>query len=311
MCADNETRVARMIERLSNTDLRAFEAEVRAKRLAWLDANLPHQSPDALGGIDAGLLVTGSTIPATAAPVTPRQAYELLFRKYMGLNLAELPVVSESEKEITWLSRNACPTLEACASLGLDTRVVCRAVYEKSTQAFLSRLDPRLRFIRDYNEIRPHAPHCREQIVSVDFAAMMEMALEEARVSRSEGNKGYGAVVSLGERVLACEHDTATSEGDPSLHAEFKALRRAVRVLGSPNLSGGILFSTCEPCPMCTGLAVWTNVTAVCFGASIADTADMGKSRILVSTTHIAERSPCFIEVFGGCLKDECESLYR
>lgn len=72
-------------------------------------------------------------------------------------------MVEESDDRITWLSKNSCSTLDSCAQLGLDTRAVCRAVYEKPTQLFFSRLDPGLRFVRDYEQIRPHAPHCRER----------------------------------------------------------------------------------------------------------------------------------------------------
>jgi tRNA(Arg) A34 adenosine deaminase TadA len=146
--------------------------------------------------------------------------------------------------------------------------------------------------------------------VKVDFQAMMRIALDEARDSLAEGNKGYGAVVTLGDAIIAREHDTATTEGDPSKHGEFKALLAAVDRLDSPDLSGVILFSTCEPCPMCTGLAVWMNVTAIVYGASIADTSQMGKSRILVPAAYIAERSPRLVEVYGGVLRPDCEGLY-
>ena len=282
--------VAREIERLRAQDLRMIEAEVTAKRRAWLRRHLPD--------------------PASLGEVSPRQAYEYLFRDYMGLSLADLPVISESEREIAWRSKNACPTLEACRALGLDTRSVCRSAYEKPTQAFLSWLDPRLRFLRDYEVIRPHAPHCLERIVLVDFDSFMEQALEEAALSRAEGNKGYGAVLALGDRVLAKTHDTATTEGDPSLHAEFKAIREAIAALGSSDLCGAVLYSTCEPCPMCTGLAVWANLTSIVYGASIADTARMGRSRILVGAAEIAERAPTALEVIGGVLKERCEALY-
>jgi tRNA(adenine34) deaminase len=282
--------VAREIERLRAQDLRMIEAEVTAKRRAWLRRHLPD--------------------PASLGEVSPRQAYEYLFRDYMGLSLADLPVISESEREIVWRSKNACPTLEACRALGLDTRSVCRSAYEKPTQAFLSWLDPRLRFLRDYEVIRPRAPHCLERIVLVDFDSFMGQALEEAALSRAEGNKGYGAVLALGDRVLAKTHDTATTEGDPSLHAEFKAIREALAALGSSDLCGAVLYSTCEPCPMCTGLAVWANLTSIVYGASIADTARMGRSRILVGAAEIAERAPTELEVIGGVLKERCEALY-
>ena len=218
--------------------------------------------------------------------------------------------LTDTPTEIAWSSENPCPTLEACARLGLDTRVICRRVYEKSTQAFLSKLDPELRFLRDYQAIRPHAPGCRERIVRVDFRDMMHRAITEAQQSRREGDKGYGAVIAVGDRVLAQAHDTAASERDPSLHAEVNAIRAAVRATGDPDLCGAMLFSTCEPCPMCTALAVWANLTTLVFGASIADTAARGKARILVPASEIVARGPALIEVVPGILGSECLALY-
>ncbi|MHB0870081.1 MAG: nucleoside deaminase [Chloroflexota bacterium] len=235
----------------------------------------------------------------------------MLFFRYMGITEDDLPVAAESDSEIVWLSRNPCPTLEACKAIGLDTRRVCRAAYERSTQAFLSEMDARLRFLRDYNEIRPHAAHCREAIVRVDFEQMMRLAIVEAMRSREEGNKGYGAVVVVGNTVVAKAHDSAITEGDPSLHAEVNALRAAVSALGDANLSGAILFSSCEPCPMCSSLAVWCNVSAIVYGASVEETAAMGKERILIGAREVVASSPVRMEVIGGVLREECLSLYR
>ena len=292
-----EARVQRQIERLKTCSCREIERRVAEKRVAWFRQNLPPS-----GGRSS-----------------PRRAYERLFFEYMGLSPADLPVVSESETEIAWLSRNPCPTLDACQALDLDTRHVCCAAYEKSTQALVSLLDPQLRFLRSYTEIRPYADHCREWIVRVDFDAMMELAIEEARASRRGGNKGYGAVVALGNRVVAQAHDTAATEGDPSQHAEYApcvhaggaAIRQAGRVLDDPDLCGAILFSTCEPCPMCASLAVWANLTTVVYGASIEDMARMGRTRIRVGAQEIVDRSPVWMEVIGGVRQAECAALYQ
>ena len=234
----------------------------------------------------------------------------LLFFDYMGLSAGDLPIVSESADEIVWLSRNDCPTLEACRILGLDTRQVCRAAYEKSTQALVSHLDPQLRFLRSYSEIRPHAGHCREMIMRVDFQAMMALAIQEARISLAQGNKGYGVVVTFGNRIIGQAHDTALTERDPSLHAEVNAIRQAVTALDDPNLSGAVLFSTCEPCPMCSSLAVWANLTTIVYGASIDETIRMGRTRIGVSAQEIVAQSPVMIEIIGGVMGDACRSLY-
>jgi tRNA(adenine34) deaminase len=287
---DFESKVRRQIERLKKYPYAALERQVAEKRNAWFQQN--HGN---LG---------------RRSPPTPRKAYELLFIDYMGLCEDELPVVTESEMEIEWLSLNPCPTLEACKALALDTRKVCRAVYEKSTQVLVSQLDPQLRFLRSYAEIRPHADHCRERILRVDFEEMMAVAVEAAKTSRRAGNKGYGAVVALGNNILGKAYDTTVTERDPSLHAEVNAIRQAVRSLGETNLSGAILFSTCEPCPMCSSLAVWANLSAIVYGVSIQETARMGKARILVSAKEIVEKSPVMLEVIGGVLKEACVQLY-
>jgi tRNA(Arg) A34 adenosine deaminase TadA len=147
-------------------------------------------------------------------------------------------------------------------------------------------------------------------IVRVDFEEMMAVAIEEAQVSRGEGNKGYGAVVALGNRIVGKAHDTVTTERDPSFHAEVNAIRQAVRAMGDINLSGMILFSTCEPCPMCSSLAVWANLTTLVYGASIQETAQLGRSRIHIGAKEIAAKSPHLVEVIGGVRREECLTLY-
>lgn len=285
-----EEQVQQQIDRLQNKSLREIEQAVTEKRLNWW-VNHADFKP--------------------AGPVSPRVAFERLFFDYMGLTKDDLPILSESETDITWASKNPCPTLEACGRLELDTRTVCRQAYEKSTQAFISKLDPGLRFVRSYTEIRPHAAICRESIIRVDLDACMHMAIEEAKASRNEGNKGYGAVVWYAGKVIARAHDTAGTMKDPSRHAEVNAIREACRVLDDGNLCGALLVSTCEPCPMCSSLAVWANISAIAYGASIKETAALGKSRILVTAEEIVNRSPVQMEVIPGVLREDCLALYR
>jgi len=288
---DFDRKVNRHVERLKKEKYQVIESEVSKKRISWFK-----QEYKAISG---------------NKPLSPRNAYELLFFKYMGLSEKDVPVLWETEKEIVWSSINKCPTLEACKKLKLDTREVCRAVYEKSTQALLSQLDPQLRFHRSYLEIRPYSPHCKEMIIRMDFEEIMKIAIEEAKISKSEGNKGYGAVVVVGKQILGKAHDTTITEKDPSLHAEVNAVRQAVRMLGDTNLCGAILFSTCEPCPMCSSLAVWANVTTLVYGASIKETSRLGKSRIHISAKELIDKSPAMIEVIGNVLENECMKLMK
>lgn len=286
-----EAKVARRLRELGEGPRWRLERRVADKREAWFD--------------------TPAGQACVRGAVTPRQAFETLFFDYMGLSPDDLPVVHESQDAIEWQSKNPCPTLEACLRAGLDTRKVCRDVYERPTQRFLSMLDPQLRFLRDYTVIRPHAPYCRERIVRVSFEKMLRLAIEEAKISFAEGNKGYGAVLAMGNEVIVAGHDTAGTDKDPSRHAEVNVLTRGVKLLGDTNLCGAVLYSTCEPCPMCASLAVWSNVTSIVYGASIAETVALGRTRIQVDNRTIVAQAPATIEVVGGVLNEACLDLYR
>ena len=146
-----QSQVERQVTRLQSESWEEIERQVAQKRVAWLREN----SQAARLRTDLG------------AHPSPRQAFELLFFEYMRLSPTDLVVISETPVEIVWRSQNPCPTLEAAQRLGLDTRLVCREVYQRSTQAFLSELDSQLRFSRSYEEIRPYATYCLERIIRV------------------------------------------------------------------------------------------------------------------------------------------------
>lgn len=285
-----EKLVQNKVLKLSNLNLNELEKEAAQERISWV-----HQRGIKKFGLKKSKV---------------REAFELFFFDFLGLEEEDVPVSKETDKEIVFASQNRCDTLAACERIGFDTREVCRAVYEKSTQAFLSQIDPEIRFYRSYEKIRPYHTHCEERLVQLDFEKFMEMAIEEATISKDEGNHGFGAVVVMNGEILSTGHDTTNTEKDPSLHAEVNVLRKAVKAFGDSNLCGSILFSTCEPCPMCSSLAVWSNVTSIVYGASIEDTIKSGRSRIRVSAKEISQKSPILLEVIGDILKEECLKLY-
>jgi len=120
-----------------------LEERVRDKRLAWW------------AGIDPDRLGPGSPVEL---------AHRLLYFDYLELDPDDGEVVERTERRIVTRWRNPCPVLEACDRLGLDTREVCRRAYERPCEDLLRRLDPRLRFRRSYETIRPHAAWCEETI---------------------------------------------------------------------------------------------------------------------------------------------------
>ena len=284
-----EQDVQKQIDRLTTKPYQEIESQVTRKRINWYRHN-------------AGKITRDH-------PGAPRGAHDLLFFEYMGLAETELPVLSETDDEIIWSSRNSCPTLEACWRSGLDTRIVCRAVYERSTQALISQIDPQLRFYRSYQEIRPHSFHCKEGIYRLDFQQMMALAFKEACQAKNGGNKARGAVIVLENKVIAAAQDTTTTESNPAGHAAANAIKTAAKVTRDPNLCGAVLFSTCEPCPMCTSLAVMSNLTTIVYGASNSEPIYSGSPHTQMSAGEIARHSSVMVEVVSGVLEEKCEAL--
>jgi len=103
-----------------------------------------------------------------------------------------------------------------------------------------------------------------------DLAALMGIALEEARAALEHDDVPIGAVVARRDtgEILARRHNERHVTNDPTAHAEVLALRDAARVLDTWRLHDCVLVVTIEPCPMCAGAAVAARVPVVAFGAS-------------------------------------------
>lgn len=105
----------------------------------------------------------------------------------------------------------------------------------------------------------------------------MKLANEEA-VQGSLANDGgpFGAVITKNGEVIARGHNEVLKTNDPTAHAEILAIRRAATALGSFDLSGCEIHSSCEPCPMCLSAIYWSRISKVYFGCTKEDAAEIG-----------------------------------
>jgi guanine deaminase len=111
----------------------------------------------------------------------------------------------------------------------------------------------------------------------VNDVELLREAIELGVRSASGEGGPFGALVAQdGGRVVGRGTNRVVSEGDPTLHAEVVAIREACRTLGTHDLSGTVLYASCEPCPMCFGAAWWARVDRIVHAASRADAAGAG-----------------------------------
>ena len=109
------------------------------------------------------------------------------------------------------------------------------------------------------------------------MSEFISMANEEA-LSGALANDGgpFGAVITKDGKVLSRGHNEVLKTNDPTAHAEMVAIRRAAQALGSYDLSGCEIYSSCEPCPMCLAAIYWSRISTVYFGCTKEDAAAIG-----------------------------------
>lgn len=95
----------------------------------------------------------------------------------------------------------------------------------------------------------------------------MQMALAEARLAAEEGEVPVGAVIAVGDRLLAKAHNQTEALNDVTAHAEILAITAAANALGGKYLPDCTLYVTVEPCPMCAGALGWSQIGRIVYGA--------------------------------------------
>ena len=133
----------------------------------------------------------------------------------------------------------------------------------------------------------------------------MELALEQARRAAAAGEVPVGAVVIVGDTVIAARHNERERTGDPTAHAEVLAMRDAAADRNDWRLEDATLVTTLEPCPMCAGAAVAARVERVVFGAYDPKA---GAAATLYNLL-VDPRLPHNAEVTGGVRASECGEL--
>ncbi|HVA95428.1 MAG TPA: nucleoside deaminase [Candidatus Dormibacteraeota bacterium] len=105
----------------------------------------------------------------------------------------------------------------------------------------------------------------------------MQEAIRQAVENVRSGRGGpFGAVVVKDGRAIATGVNSVTCDNDPTAHAEVMAIRQACRTLGTFQLTGCEIFTSCEPCPMCLGAIYWARADRIYYAATAKDAADAG-----------------------------------
>lgn len=140
---------------------------------------------------------------------------------------------------------------------------------------------------------------------------LMREAIGKAREGLASGQTPFGACIARDGKVISCEHNRVWETTDITAHAEITAIREACRKLGSVDLSGCVIYSTTEPCPMCFSAIHWARIGKVVFGTGIADADEAGFNELAISNEHMREAGGSPVQIVRGFMRDECLELFR
>lgn len=105
---------------------------------------------------------------------------------------------------------------------------------------------------------------------------LMRKAIELSIENVAAGGGPFGAVIARNGEIIATGVNRVTSNCDPTAHAEVSAIRAAAKALGTFDLSGCEIYTSCEPCPMCLGAIYWAHLDRIYYGNTKHDAAAIG-----------------------------------
>jgi guanine deaminase len=118
--------------------------------------------------------------------------------------------------------------------------------------------------------------------MSDNDSLFMRRAIELSLENVKKGGGPFGAVITINGKVLAESCNLVTANNDPTAHAEINVIRTAARKLETFDLSGCVIYSSCEPCPMCLGAIYWARINKVVFANTTSDAKSIGFNDALI-----------------------------
>lgn len=141
-------------------------------------------------------------------------------------------------------------------------------------------------------------------------AKYMQLAIKEAcKNFKSLSGGPFGAIIVKGAKVIAVACNRVL-KNDPTAHAEVQAIRKAAKKLKTYDLSGCVIYSTTEPCPMCFGAIHWARINTIIYGTTINDAKSIGFNELRLSNFRLKRLGKSKVKIIPRFMRAECKKLF-
>ncbi|MGG0739095.1 nucleoside deaminase [Niallia taxi] len=139
----------------------------------------------------------------------------------------------------------------------------------------------------------------------------MRKAIDLAKQARKEGNEPFGAILVKDDEIVMVGENKINTFCDPTHHAEIGLIRRYCSENNIFDLREYTLYTSCEPCVMCSGAMVWANLGRLVFSVTHEQLAEIAGSNIMISCSEVFEKSPNIPLVVEKILNEEGISVFE
>ncbi len=146
--------------------------------------------------------------------------------------------------------------------------------------------------------------------LSGEDKGFLELAIKTAGENMKDGGGPFGAVIVRDGSIIARAGNRVVTGHDPTAHAEVMAIRMAAETLGTHDLSGCVIYASCEPCPMCLGAIYWAGIRRIVYASDRYRAAAAGFSDNHIYEELALDNGEKSIAMVRG-LKEEGDSVLK
>ena len=138
----------------------------------------------------------------------------------------------------------------------------------------------------------------------------IRQAVGLASQARTNGNHPFGALLLLDSHVVLTAMNSVNTDCDPTAHAETNLVTHAIRQLTPKQIRHSILYTSCEPCAMCSGKMYWAGIRSVVYALSSVELAALAGPYFLVPCRDLFAQATEPVMIFGPMLLDEARAVH-